>query len=175
MVFMVGIRPARTMRTMLSQPWSRFSRKKPKKSYVKAMPHTSLLVFNMGKDNPGYGMALRLVSEQEIQLRSNSLESARLTCNKYLEKNIPESYYFKVLVYPHNVIREHKMASGAGADRISKGMALSFGKPVSIAARVKKGQPIFMIKTRPENRNVAAVALKRATSKISGNYKISAS
>ena len=54
---------------------------------------------------------------------------------------------FKVLVYPHNVIREHKMAVGAGADRISRGMSQAFGRPISVAARIKKGQPIFMIKT----------------------------
>jgi large subunit ribosomal protein L10e len=172
---MPGIRPGRTCRSTLSQSWSRFSRKKPKKSFVKAMPHTSLLVFNMGKDKPEYTLHMNLVSEQPIQLRSNSLESARLTCNKFLEANIPESYHFKILVYPHNVIREHKMASGAGADRISKGMALSFGKPVSIAARIKRNQPIFSVKTRPENRNVVAKALRRATSKMSGNYKITAS
>ena len=106
---MAGIRPARTMRTMLSQSWSRFSRKKPKKSYVKAMPHTSLLVFNMGKENPEFTLHMSLVSQQPIQIRSNSLESARLTCNKYLEANIPEGYQFKILVYPHNVIREHKI------------------------------------------------------------------
>ena len=171
---MVSIRPARTCRSTLSQSWSRYSRKKPRKSYVKAMPHTSLLVFNMGKQSDNYDLTLQLVSEQPIQLRSNSLESARQVCNKYLEANMPQDYYFKILVYPHNVIREHKMASGAGADRISKGMALSFGRPVSVAARIQKGQPVFLLKTRTQNADNARIALKRATAKMSGNYKIKA-
>ena len=171
---MVSIRPARTCRSTLSQSWSRFSRKRPRKSYVKAMPHTSLLVFNMGKQGGTYDTTLRLVSEQPIQLRSNSLEAARQVCNKYLEANIPQDYYLKILVFPHNVIREHKMASGAGADRISKGMALSFGRPVSVAARIKKGQAIFMLKTRAQNIEHARNGLRRAMAKISGNYKIKA-
>ncbi len=156
----------------MSQPWARFSRKKPKKSYVKAIPHTSLLTFNMGKDKPEYGLTLELVAKQHIQIRSNSLESARLTCNKFLESNIPESYYFKIVVYPHNVIREHRMAQGAGADRTSKGMTASFGKPVSIAARLRAGQAVFRVKTRAENRSVVAKAFGRATSKMPGNYRV---
>jgi large subunit ribosomal protein L10e len=172
---MAGLRPARTFKYNLAQSWSRFSRRKPRKSYVKAMPHTSLLVFNMGKQMPEQTLTMNLVSQEHIQIRSNAIESARLTCNKFLEANIPGGYYFKILVYPHNVVREHRMASGAGADRISKGMTMAFGTPVSICARIKVGQPIFMVKTKPENRNVVATALKRATSKMSGNYKVVAS
>ncbi|HUY70472.1 MAG TPA: 50S ribosomal protein L16 [Candidatus Baltobacteraceae bacterium] len=169
---MARIRPARTMRNLMSQSWSRYSLKKPRKNYVRAMPHTSLLVFNMGVDKEDYDMTLHLKSEQPIQLRSNALESARLVTNKYLENNIPQNYRFRVMVYPHNVIREHKMATGAGADRISQGMSLSFGRPVSVAARIKDGQPIFVVKTMKANRIVAVKALRRAAAKLSGTYKI---
>jgi large subunit ribosomal protein L10e len=51
-----------------------------------------------------------------------------------LRRGIPQGYSFKVLVYPHNVIREHKMAQGAGADRISRGMSQAFGRPMFVAA-----------------------------------------
>ena len=171
---MVSIRPARTCRSTLSQSWSRFSRKKPRKSYVKALPHTSLLVFNMGKQGANYDTTLKLVSEQPIQLRSNSIEAARQVCNKYLEANIPQGYYLKILVYPHNVIREHKMATGAGADRISRGMSQAFGRPTSIAARVRKGQSIFKIRTMNGNKKVVQEALRRAMTKLSGTYKVRA-
>ncbi len=171
---MVSLRPASTCRYRLSQSWARYSKRKPKKNYVKALPHTSLLVFNMGKRKEDYDLAMRLVSSEKIQIRSNSLESARLTCNKYLEANIPEGYMFKILVYPHQVIREHKMASGAGADRISKGMTLAFGKPVSMAARINKGQPVFLVKTTVPNRKHVATAFSRAMAKMSGSYKIMA-
>ena len=171
---MASLRPASTCKYRLSQAWARYSKRKPRKNYVKALPHTSLLVFNMGKVSDGYDLVMKLVSNEKIQLRSNSLESARLTCNKYLEANIPGGYSFKILVYPHMVIREHKMASGAGADRISKGMTLAFGKPVSMAARINKGQPIFLVKTTAQNRGHVSKAFTRSMAKISGSYKIMA-
>lgn len=174
-ILMARIRPARTCRTPNSQSWSRFSRAKPKKNYVRAMPRTSLIVFNMGKTSDSYDLQLDLCPNQPIQLRSNSLESARQVANKYLEREIMQDYMFKVLVYPHNVIREHKMAQGAGADRISRGMSQAFGRPVSIAARIREGQPVFMIRTMKQHRQKAVEALRRASTKLSGTYKIKAS
>jgi large subunit ribosomal protein L10e len=168
---MARLRPARTCRTPNSQSWSRYSLKKPRKNFVRAMPHKSILVFNMGK-NKEYDMKMQLCTKDDIQIRSNSLESARQTANKYLESKLPENYIFKVLVYPHNVIREHKMATGAGADRISQGMSLSFGKPVSVAARMRKNQPLFMVMTNSKNNVVVREAFRRAASKLSGHYSV---
>jgi large subunit ribosomal protein L10e len=160
------------MRYPNSQAWARYSLKKPRKNYIRALPHTSLLIFNMGVDNPGYDLKMTMNPQRDIQLRSNALEAARQVANKYLETTIPQGYFFKVLVYPHNVIREHKMATGAGADRISQGMSLAFGRPISIAARIREDQPIFMIKTSAKNRQVVNEAFRRASSKLSGTYKI---
>ena len=169
---MARIRPARTFRYIFSQSWSRYSQKKPRKNYIRARPHTSLLVFNMGSDRPEFDLKLTLNTKQRIQLRSNSIESARQIINKYLETNMPGDFYFKVLVYPHMVIREHKMATGAGADRISQGMSHAFGKPVSVAARLKEGQPVFMVKTRAKNIQHVKKAFVRGASKLSGLYKV---
>jgi large subunit ribosomal protein L10e len=83
-------------------------------------------------------------------------------------------YMFKVLVYPHSVIREHKMSTAAGADRTSRGMSLSFGRPVAVAARVRKDQPIFQVRTMKANRAVAVKALRMSCAKLSGTYKIRA-
>jgi large subunit ribosomal protein L10e len=164
------------MRTPNSMAWSRYSLKKPKKNYVRAMPRTSLIVFNMGNAKGTYDLELRLTPEQPIQLRSNALESARQVANKHLERELTNAeYMFKVLVYPHNVIREHKMAVGAGADRISRGMSQAFGRPVSVAARIREGQAFMVIRTHKENRAVAVEAFKRAASKLSGTYKVRAS
>ena len=66
-------------------------------------------------------------------LRSNALEAARQVANKHLESELVNNYYLTVVTYPHNVIREKKRATGAGADRLSQGMSLSFGSPSSIA------------------------------------------
>ncbi|MDE1870988.1 MAG: 50S ribosomal protein L16 [Candidatus Micrarchaeota archaeon] len=171
---MARLRPARTMRNPNSQAWARYSLKKPRKNYVRALPHTSLLVFNMGVKKDTYDLEVTLRTEQPIQLRSNALEAARQTTNKYLESNIPQNFSFKVLVYPHNVIREHKMATGAGADRISRGMSQAFGRPTFIAARLKKGQAVFRVLTVKSNKAAAVEALHRASSKLSGTYKIRA-
>ena len=171
---MARLRSASTCRSPNSQAWARYSRRKPKKNYIKALPHTSLLIYKMGVDDPSFTAAYTLIPETDIQLRSNSLEAARQVTNKYLEASIPGAYFFRILVFPHNVIREHKMASGAGADRVSQGMSLSFGKPISVAARIKKGQPIFLMRTSEVNRAHIHEAMRRASRKLSGTYRIKA-
>ncbi|MCL5786788.1 MAG: 50S ribosomal protein L16 [Candidatus Marsarchaeota archaeon] len=166
------LRPARCVRGINSQPWARYSVKKPRKNYIKALPHTSLLVFKMGTDREDYNKVMTLEADQQVQLRSNALEAARQVANKFLEGSIVNNYRFRILVYPHNVVREKKRAMGAGADRISQGMTLSFGSPSSVAARVYKNQRIFEVKLNEANKEVGRVALKRAASKLSGTYSI---
>ncbi|MCL4404563.1 50S ribosomal protein L16 [Candidatus Marsarchaeota archaeon] len=180
---MTRLRPARTFRYIFSQAWARYSQKKPRKNYIRAKPHTSLLVFNMGVDKPDFDTVFTLKTKQAIQLRSNSIESARQMINKHLELTAPGDFYFKVLVYPHMIIREHRMATGAGADRISQGMSHAFGKPsqgmshafgkpVSVAARLREGQPLFMVKTKAKNAQHVRESFRRASSKLSGLYKV---
>ena len=168
---MSKLRPARSVRGILSQPWARYSVKKPKKNYIRALPHTSLLIFKMGTQSGSYDATVTLNTEQDIQVRSNALEAARQQVHKYLEANLPMGYEFKVLVYPHQVIREHKMATGAGADRISQGMSHAFGKPTGVAARLRSGQPVFMIKTSKKNISHAKEAFRKASGKLSGSYR----
>ncbi len=165
------LRPARCVRGLKSQPWARYSVKKPRKNYIKALPHTSLLVFKMGSEKE-YENTIALESDQYVQLRSNALEAARQVANKHLESNLVNDYKFRILVYPHSVIREKKRAMGAGADRISQGMTLSFGSPSSVAARVYKNQRIFEVKINSQNKNIGREAMKRAASKLSGTYSI---
>jgi large subunit ribosomal protein L10e len=162
------------MRYITSQSWSRYSVKKPRKNFIKALPHTSLLIFRMGVNKPDYDTILTLNSDQYVQVRSNSLEAARQTANKYLERELPGNYFFRVVTYPHQVIREKKRATGAGADRLSQGMSMSFGRPVSVAARMHRNTQVFEIKVNatPASLAIAKEALKRASSKLSGNYSI---
>jgi large subunit ribosomal protein L10e len=49
------------------------------------------------------------------------------------------------MAHPHHILRENKMITGAGADRMQTGMSHSFGSNVGRAAQVKKGQVIFML------------------------------
>lgn len=166
------IRPARATRTINSQAWARYSIKKPRKNFIKALPHTSLLIFKMGVSKEDYDITMRLSAKQNMQVRSNSLEAARQAANKYLEKEIPSNYFLRVVPYPHEVLREKRMATGAGADRISQGMSLAFGTPSAVAARVYEGQIVFELKTIGANRGIAYEAMKRAASKLSGTYNI---
>lgn len=168
----MAIRPGRSVRDINKVAWTRYSRSKPKKSYIKAMPHKDLNVFRMGTRKPDYNVEFNLVSNQDIIIRDNAIESARQSSNKHLEKIIPGNYYFIVKIIPHHIIRENKMIAGAGADRLQKGMRQSFGRPTDRAARVYKGSSLFTIYTTSEHKEHIKVALEKAKRKISGSFTI---
>ena len=44
----MAIRPAKTVRDSDKPPWTRYSKSKPRKSYIKAMPHRDLNQYRMG-------------------------------------------------------------------------------------------------------------------------------
>lgn len=167
----MGLRPARTCREIRKAPWSRYSKKTPRKSFVKALPHNSLLVFSMGARGE-YNLQMDLVADHHVQARDNSLESARQAANKYLEKTIPGAYSLKILVFPHNVLRENKMISGAGADRLQKGMRKAYGRPTDRAARIWKGQTIFSAMIDQKNATVVKEAYRRARGKLPGSFSV---
>lgn len=168
----MGLRPARTCRSLDKVAWSRFSKKKPRKSFVKAMPHNSVQIYHMGAKNPDYDRQAELYTENGVQVRDNSLESARQAVNKYLEKTILGNYYLQILVFPHNVIRENKMVAGAGADRIQKGMRQSYGRPTDRGARVQKGQAIMRVKFSDKHEETIKEAFRRGRGKLPGNFQV---
>ena len=75
-------------------------------------------------------------------------------------------YQLKIRVYPHHIVRENPMATGAGADRVQDGMRKAFGKPVSSVALVKANQKVLTIKTNKKNFKDAKEALRRAAMKF---------
>jgi len=167
----MALRPGRTTKK-LERPWTRVSRKKPRKSYVVGVPYSKIHIFEMGNPDKKFDTHLWLVAGHSVQIRDNALESSRVVTNKFLERKIPENYFFKILVFPHHVLREHSMATGAGADRFSSGMRKSFGKPKGRAARVMKGQRIMSLKLDKKNMDVGRLALKRAGKKLPIHCKI---
>lgn len=168
----MGLRPARTCREIKKVAWARFSRKKPRKSFVKALPQNQVQVYHMGNPNLEYEFDIDLVAENEVQIRDNALESARQAVNKYLEKNIAQGYYFRVCVFPHNIIRENKMILGAGADRLQKGMRKAFGRPTDRGAIIHPNQTIFKIKTMEKSIKFIKEAYRRAKSKLPGKFMV---
>ncbi len=132
----------------VKRPYTRKSRVKGK-SFVKTIPPGHIVKFVMGdigKQAKGkFSFALNLVTKEAVQLRDNSIEATRQLIKRHLELNFGADYYFAVSVYPHHVLREHKIAAVAQSDRYFAGMSHSFGKPVGIAAQVKPGTKIFRI------------------------------
>ncbi|MEM4272027.1 MAG: 50S ribosomal protein L16 [Candidatus Bilamarchaeaceae archaeon] len=170
----MGLRPARCVREPKKVAWTRFSKKKPRKSFIKTMPHKELNVHRMGAEKGDYNAVYHLAPKQAIVMRDNALESARQSANKVLETRIPGNYYFIVRPYPHHIMRENKMVAGAGADRIQKGMRQSFGKPTDRAAILRKGQEVFTVYTYKgkENEEAVRLAFRRAKMKLSGDFSI---
>ena len=108
-----------------------------------------------------------LKSKDSLQIRHNAIESARLSANRLLEKNLgKQGFCLRIRIYPHHILRENPLASGAGADRMSTGMKKSFGKPIGIAAQVHKGQVLFEASVDKEHFETAKMALKRASYKL---------
>ena len=167
----MALRPGRTTRK-LERPWTRVSKKKPRKSYVVGVPYSKIHIFEMGNQDKKFDTNLWLIAGHSVQIRDNALESSRVVTNKFLERKIPDNYFFKILVFPHHVLREHSLATGAGADRFSSGMRKSFGKPSGRAARVMKGQRIMSLKLDKKNVDVGRLALKRAGKKLPVHCKI---
>ena len=160
----MAIRPGRCYRGW-QRPYTRQSQRKPRKGYVKGVPKPKITEFELGTKGE-YEHRLVLLSRRAVQIRHNSLESARIAAVQTLEKNLGKgsTYFLKIRVYPHHVLRENALATGAGADRFQQGMRQSFGKPIGTAARVREGQPVIEVRTN--NAEVGKLALKKASHKL---------
>lgn len=162
----MALRPAKCYRK-LERPYTRQSRKKPRKGYIKGVPDKKIHRFEMGDPKKAYGLKAFLVSEGGVQIRHNALEAARIATNKYLEVNVgKENYFIKVLIFPHHVMRENALATGAGADRFSEGMRRAFGKSIGLAARVRPNQRLLEVRLERGKEKFAKEALRRASAKF---------
>ena len=126
----------------------------------------------MGDPKKKFPFRVDLISKQPIQIRHNSLESGRLVVSRRLGILLGNNFYFKVRVYPHHVLRENKMITGAGADRMQTGMQRSFGRPVGISAQLKKGQKLFSVHVEESAVQTAKEALHKAMPRMPGNFSI---
>ncbi len=150
----------------LERPYTRISKFK-KKSYVRADPAKVIVRHVMGSDKKSYNYEISLVSKADLQIRSNALESARQTSNRLLEKILgPTGYFFQLRVYPHHILRENKIAAGAGADRFSTGMSHSFGIPIGTAAQIRKGQVLAVLKIEKQHLEIGLKAMNRMRYKL---------
>ncbi len=150
----------------LERPYTRKSRKR-EKSYVRGAPNSKIVMFDMGNRSAKFPYRVKLISKNNVQIRHNALESARIAVNKQLSNKIGENnYYFKIKPFPHHILRENPLAAGAGADRFQTGMSHAFGKPIGLAARVKKGQELMYIDVNEKSIDFAKQAIKQAVYKF---------
>ncbi len=168
----MGLRPGRCYRK-LQRPYTRQSVHVPKKGYVKGVPKPKITEFELGTKGD-YEARLFLLSQRDVQIRHNALEAARIAAVQTLDKKLGKgtTYFIRVRVYPHQVLRENALATGAGADRFQQGMRQNFGKPISTAARVFSGQRIMEIQVNSGGVDTAKLALKKASYKLPTPTKI---
>ncbi len=167
---MAGLRKGHCY-TGLVRAYTRKSKYKSK-AYIKGVPPSKLVKFDQGDLKKEFESAVFLKSKQPIQLRHNALESARQMVNRNISETLGNNFRLKIRVYPHHILRENKMLSGAGADRMQTGMQRAFGKPVGSAAQVKKGQPIISLHVDKKDVEAAKKALHTAIHRLPGQYYI---
>ena len=147
--------------------YRRLERPYTRRKYMGGVPGSKVVHYDMGNLNTEFPVTLTLVVKEPCQIRHTALEAARITANRYLMSFVGRlNFHLKLRVYPHQVLRENKQATGAGADRVSSGMRHAFGKAVGTAARMDADQKIFSVSTAPSNVPQAKTALKRAGHKL---------
>lgn len=147
-----------------------------RREYITGIPGSKIAQYKMGdidRKPDSYPVQISLTVEEALQIRHGSMEAARLSANRHLIKELGEKNYKMILrKFPHQVIRENKQATGAGADRVSDGMRQSFGKIVGTAARIENGERVFTIWCDPDQADVAKEALRRSYNKMSPPCRI---
>lgn len=138
-----------------------------RKDYIRKIPGSRIVQYDMGNLSAEFPLTVSLAVKEPAKLSHNALEAARIASNRYMQRKSGRmGYQLKIRVYPHHIVRENPMATGAGADRVQDGMRKAFGKPVSSVALVKTNQKILTIKTNKRNFKDAKEALRRAAMKF---------
>lgn len=153
-------KPGRMYRNLTQRSYTR-------REYMGGVPGSKIVSFDMGEPKMNFPIKLTMLAKEACQIRHSALEAGRTAANRVL-LNVAgrTNYHMKVHVYPHEVLRENKQATGAGADRVSQGMRRAFGKAVGTAARVSPGQRLFSVSVNKEQFTIAKDALKRASHKL---------
>ena len=155
----------------------RFS-KRQQFSYIKTVPQQKIVKLNMGNakdfEKGKFKIKMTIFSQQNIQIRDLALEAVRQTLNKDIVKLFQKNFFFRINVFPHNILRNNRVYSGSSkGERVQTGMTKSFGKPEGRAAIVKRGKPVFTIYFNGEA-NIAKVRtfVKKATPKLPCKTKV---
>jgi large subunit ribosomal protein L10e len=154
------LRPFRCYRKLENRPY-------PQNRFVRGVPGSKIVTYDMGGRTGKFPVKANLLAKESGQIRHNALEAARVMANRYLMKEFGKNgYHLRIVTYPHHVLRENAMATGAGADRYQTGMRGSFGRPVGYAARVGQDQPVISVWVYADKESQAKEALRRAKMKL---------
>ena len=142
-----------------------------RRKYTGGVPNNRILRYHMGNRKRAeageFKVTIELKADNPCQIRDSALEAARQVANATIRTTAGvDGYALRMHTYPHQILRENKQATGAGADRVSQGMRQAFGKNVGTAARVQRGQTVISIVTTPEHYLVARDALRKANCKF---------
>ena len=152
--------PGRMYRKIMQHAYTR-------REYMGGVPGNRIIQFESGVATGDFPIRLTLIAEERGQIRHTALEAMRQTAVRALDAGVGrENYHLQVRVYPHHVLRQNKQASGAGADRVSMGMRLAFGKAIGTAARVEAGQPILQVRVTSKGVAAAKEAFRKAYNKV---------
>jgi large subunit ribosomal protein L10e len=152
-------KPGRMYRQIRGQAYTR-------REYMGGVPASRINTFDVGVTNGDFPITINMRVKEPCQIRHTALEAARISCNRILSKTAGTNYHIKIMVYPHHVLRENKLATGAGADRVSSGMRAAFGKAVGTAARVQSGDLVMKVRVPVSQYNQAKEALWSASLKL---------
>ena len=153
-------KPASMYRRITGQAYTR-------REYMGGVPASRLSQFDMGSPGAEFPVILTLKVKNRVQIRHIALEAGRIAANKMLSSQAGvANYHLKMRAFPHCVLRENKLATGAGADRVSSGMRNGFGKAVGTAARLERDQAVITVRVSADKVNVAKTALWKASMKF---------
>src|SRR3990172_4591408 len=112
----MGLRKASSYSKKYARPYTRNSRRK-NKAYIRTIPHVKVAKFSLGnlKDyrEGKHKFVVRLIAEEDVQIRDNAIEAGRMHVHKILEEQLPGQYFFAVKVHPHHFLK-NKTSGVAG-------------------------------------------------------------
>ncbi len=168
----MGLRPGRCTRN-IERSFTRVAPKVQRKNFLGGVPGVRTRDFAMGNQTKDYNTVFDIVAKESIQIRDNALEAMRQKLVKKLTKEMgKDDYFIKIRAYPHHIIREHKGATGAGADRVSSGMKKAFGKNSLRAVQIRKGQILLSVVIDSAKTTAVKKMLDALRYKINLDYEI---
>lgn len=165
----MGRRPARCYRYCKNKPYI-------KSRYLRGVPDPKIAIYDVGRraaHTDDFPLCVHLVCGEKQQIGSECLEAGRIVVNKYMFKTCgKESFHMRIRLHPFHVLRQNKMLSCAGADRLSSGMRHAFGKALGVCARVNIGAIMFSVRSKMQHKDKVIEALRRASYKFAGRQHI---